>query len=190
MSAWSWLSRATLSLWEQAKREHSSPREIGCSVGLGVFSGCTPAFGFHMWVAIALASLLRLNRLWAFVGSRISFTPVYAWIVFCEIEGAHRLRTGSWMALSPSEAAAHAWDVLTDWLLGTVLVGGVLGAALGTLAYVLALRSRPRSGEAGDVPSRSRPRSGEAGDATPYTPGEPPLATSESPPSAPPAPAP
>lgn len=164
MSPWDRLRQSARSLWEAAKREHSTPREIGCSVGLGVFSGCTPAFGLHMWVAIGLASLLRLNRLWAFLGSRVSFTPLYCSIVFCEVELAHRLRAGAWASLVPKEAAALAGEWLTDWLLGTVLVGGSLGLTAGFLAYLAALRFSQRT----PVEARSP--------------------SSESPPSAPPAP--
>jgi uncharacterized protein (DUF2062 family) len=166
VSRWRKLKNAALSLWERAKREHSTPREIACSVGLGVFSGCTPCFGFHMWVAIALASVFRLNRLWAFLGSRISFTPVFALISFSEIEFAHRLRTGAWAALSLKDAGTQGWGWLTDWLIGTAIIGTALGITVGVVAYFAAL------GFSRGTPAAARSPS------------------SESPPTAPPAPTP
>jgi uncharacterized protein (DUF2062 family) len=164
------LKQAAVALWERARTERSSPRELACSFGLGVFSGCTPAFGFHMWVAIGLASILRLNRLWALLGSRVSFTPLYAWIVFCEIETAHRLRFGTWAPLAWKEAVAHAPQLLGDWLLGVALLGTAAGLVAGCVAYACALRWR--------------------GAFIPNTPDAPRLPPSESPPTAPPAPAP
>lgn len=128
----------TKRLWERAKREHSTPREVGWSVGLGVFTGCTPFIGFHMWIALGLASLFRLNRLWAFLGSRVSSNVIFVWIAFAEIESAHRLRTGSWMPVAPQEVLAHGWDLALDWLAGAALVGSVLGVLVGLGAYVAA----------------------------------------------------
>lgn len=156
----------TLQLWERAKREHSTPGELALSVGVGVFAGCTPFYGLHMWVALGLATLFRLNRLWAFVGSRISFTPIFAWIAFCEIESAHRLRTGAWARLAPHDALDHGRELLRDWMIGTPIVGFALGAATALLAYAVARRVSPR------------------------TPGEPRPPSSEFPPSAPRAPTP
>jgi uncharacterized protein (DUF2062 family) len=127
-------------LWELARSEHSTPFEIGWSIAVGVFAGCTPFLGFHMWIALALATFFRLNRLWAFVGSRISFAPLLALITFCELESAHRLRTGAWAALSPHDALEHGKELVADWLIGTLLVGGVLAAALGLAASVAARR--------------------------------------------------
>jgi hypothetical protein len=93
-----------------------------------------------MWMAMALATLLGLNRLWALAGSRISFTPVFAGIAFCEIELAHRLRTGVWAELSPHDAIARGKELLGDWLLGTLVVGAVLSTAFGLAAYLAARR--------------------------------------------------
>jgi uncharacterized protein (DUF2062 family) len=160
------LHAATLRLWERAKNEHSTPAELALSVGVGVFAGCTPFYGLHMWAALGLATLFRLNRLWAFVGSRISFTPIFAWITFCEIEVAHRLRTGAWAPLAPRHVLDHARELLTDWMMGTLPVGLALGAVVAAVGYALARRVSRRS------PGGPRPRS------------------SECPPSAPPAPTP
>jgi hypothetical protein len=158
-------------LWQRAKQEHSSPREVGWSVAVGVFCGCTPFIGFHMWLALALATLLRLNRLWAFLGSRISTNVIFAWLAYSEIQCAHRLRTGAWLPLSPRDALAQG-HVFGDWLVGSGLVGAALAAIFGLSAYVLARRWQSSRG--------LRPPA-----STPPGPLPP---SSESPPSAPPAP--
>jgi uncharacterized protein (DUF2062 family) len=159
----------TRDLWDRARREHSSPREIGWSLALGVFCGCTPFVGLHMWLALGGASLLRLNRLWAFLGSRVSTGLLFAWIAFCEIELAHRLRAGAWMALDPSAIAAQRAELFGDWFVGTPLVGFPAATLVGLVAYGLAHRARSRA-------------------LTPRTPDAPPPPSSGSPRSAPPAP--
>jgi uncharacterized protein (DUF2062 family) len=121
--------------WERARREPSSPREIALSVGLGVFSACTPFLGLHMWIAMGLATVFRLNRVWAFLGSRSTFMPIFAGVVFAEIEVAHRLRNGQWLPLVASEALARGSELLWDWAVGTVVVGGAIAVAATVVAY-------------------------------------------------------
>jgi hypothetical protein len=119
-----------------------------------------------MWLALALATLFRLNRVWAFLGSRVSSNVIFVWIAFAEIELAHRARTGDWARLAPRDALVHGKELLGDWMLGSAPVGAALGAATGLAAYAFVLRRGL---------TRRRP-------------AEPPPPTSESPPSAPPAP--
>jgi uncharacterized protein (DUF2062 family) len=138
MALWRDLIDRGRALLVQAKNEHSSPREVGFAVATGVFSACTPFLGFHMWIALALATVFRLNRLWAFLGSRISIVPVFLLISFCEIELGHRLRKGKWVAMSVHDALAHGRELGVDWALGTVLVGVALAAAVGLAAYGVA----------------------------------------------------
>jgi uncharacterized protein (DUF2062 family) len=143
-------------LWERAKREPSTPRQVGLSVALGAFVACTPLIGFHFWISLGLATLFRLNRPWAMIASRLSSTPILLLTTSAEIEVAHKLRTGAWVAMSWHDAFAHGRELLFDWILGTVLVGAPIAALAGTLACVLAHRWRrltPRTLEAPHLPS-------------------------------------
>jgi uncharacterized protein (DUF2062 family) len=144
-------------LWRRALREHTTPRELALSVGLGVFVGCTPFIGFHAGMALALATLFRLNRLWALIGSRVSFFVTLPWIVLAEVQVAHRLRTGAWAALSTQDAVDHARAWLLDWWLGVVPVGVGLALAFGALAYAVGALRRRRPSPAPAPSSVSRP---------------------------------
>ena len=127
-------SRA-LGLWRTLKNEHSTPKDVAWAVGIGVYAGCTPAVGFHGWVAVGLAALCRKNKLWAWVGSRISNIFFLPWIILAEIQIAHRVRAGRWLALSVDEVRAAGPAMLLDWLLGSVAVGLTLGLVLGLATY-------------------------------------------------------
>jgi len=128
----------TRALWLRVLREHASPREIGCAVGVGVFAGCTPIVGLHGVLAVALATALRLNKLWAFLGSRVSNLTIFPWIVLAEVQIAHRVRTGAWVAITVDDVLAHGKELLLDWLLGMIPVGGALAVAIGGMAYLVA----------------------------------------------------
>jgi uncharacterized protein (DUF2062 family) len=143
-------------LWRRALLEHATPRELALSVALGVFVGCTPFIGLHAGIALALATLLRLNRLWALIASRVSFFLTLPWIVLAEIQVAHHLRTGAWAALSTRDAVDHAREWLFDWWLGVVPVGTVLAVLFGALAYGVAAVRRRRPSPAPPPSSESR----------------------------------
>jgi uncharacterized protein (DUF2062 family) len=131
---------ATKDLWRAAVRERATPIGIAGSIAVGVFIGCSPFIGFHAGLALVAATVLRLNRLWAVVGSRVSFFLLLPWITLAEIETAHRLRTGRWAPLSVADARAHAGDWFLDWGLGAIPVGAALALVLGGVAYIVAAR--------------------------------------------------
>jgi uncharacterized protein (DUF2062 family) len=127
-------------IWRLALSERASPRQIGLAVALGVFVGCSPAIGFHGGIALACATVLRLNRLWAWIGSRSSAIVVLPFIVYAEVETAHFMRTGSWVTLDRQRVLEQAAVLLGDWFLGMFPVGGALAALLGFAAFTLARR--------------------------------------------------
>ena len=164
------LWKQTRDLWERARKEHSTPREVGWSVGIGVFCGCTPLLGLHMWLALLLASVLRLNRLWAFLGSRVSTNVLFVWIAFGEIEVAHHLRAGTWASLAPSGVLAQGKELLADWVLGTILVGGPLALIVGLLAYASARRWQAQRDVTSRTPVAPRPPTSGSRPSTPPAP--------------------
>jgi uncharacterized protein (DUF2062 family) len=156
-------------LWKLAKSERASPREIAWAVGLGAFAGCSPAIGFHGPLAIGLATLARKNRLFAWLGSRISNMLMLPFIALAEVQVAHRLRTGSFVELTTDNALELAPKLLLDWCLGMFPVGGAIGLVMGFSAYGLArrrdrLRERATAlaataeGAASDPPATTPPK--------------------------------
>lgn len=129
-------------LWLLALNEHATPAEIGWAVGVGVFVGCSPFLGLHGWIAVGVATLLRLNRLWAFLGSRVCTIVVLAWIAMAEIELAHRVRTGAWLPLRPATVFQEGRALILDWCLGALVIGALLGLLVGAAAYMIARRKQ------------------------------------------------
>lgn len=127
-------------LYKLAKSERATPREIFWAVFVGVFAGCTPAVGVHGPLALALATLLRKNRLFAWLGSRISNVALLPLIVIAEVQISHRVRTGAWLELDREHVYDKAHELLLDWCLGTIPVGCALGLLVGAGAWWFAAR--------------------------------------------------
>jgi uncharacterized protein (DUF2062 family) len=133
-------------LWALAKNERASPKELAWAIALGVFAGCTPAVGVHGWVALGLATIFRKNRLFCWIGSRISNVVIIPWIIIAEVQLSHRLRTGSFVELHESDALEKAPTLILDWILGSFPVGIALAALLGVLSfYAFRFRDRRRA---------------------------------------------
>jgi uncharacterized protein (DUF2062 family) len=157
-----------LRLWQLAKSERAAPGEIGWAVAMGAFVGCTPAVGLRPWIAVALATIFRKNRLFCYLGSHTSnilFTP---FITLAEIQLAHRVRTGAFMDLDRQHIVDQAPALFLDWCLGAVPVGITIAATLGFVAYAIARR-------------RDAARARALADATPPSPAELPPPSSGSP---------
>jgi uncharacterized protein (DUF2062 family) len=147
-------------LWKLAMSERASPREIGWAVAIGAFAGCTPAIGFHGAVAIAIATVFKKNRLFAWLGSRISNMVFLPFIAIAEVQLSHRLRTGAWVTLDQEHAVAQAGTLLLDWCLGTIPVGAFIGFVMGMASWVLARgRDRRRAARAIAETSTTEPGS-------------------------------
>lgn len=156
-----WLWRKIKTLWQLAKNERATPKEIFWAIFLGVFVGCTPALGFHTVVVLAVATLFRVNRLFAWIGSRSSNALVLPFIIIAEIQVAHLVRTGSWATLDRSTIQLeHPFQsvgpLLLDWFIGTIPVGCALGALLGLGAWRLAVVRDRRKARAAALQEEER----------------------------------
>ena len=119
------------------RTEHTSAGREAAAIGVGVFIGCTPFYGFHLLICWVVASVLRLNRVYVYLAANIS-NPVFApFLIFSELQTGAWLRHGAFQSLTL--AAIRAADLQSfglDYLLGAVVVGAVLGlvTAAGTYA--------------------------------------------------------
>jgi len=132
-------------LWKLAKSERATPREIGWAVAIGAFAGCTPAVGVHGPLAMALATLFKKSRLFAWLGSRISNMVMLPFIALAEVQVAHRLRVGTWLEIDRRQVLDRAGDLLLDWCLGTIPVGFAIGGVMGIVAWAIAHRRDARA---------------------------------------------
>jgi SAM-dependent methyltransferase len=110
-----------------------------CAIGVGLFIGCLPFYGFHLLLCWLVGPLLRLNRLKVYLAANVSNPIVAPLLVFVELQTGAWLRTGSFLALTLETARTITpWQFGAHLMVGSVAVGGLL-AAIGGVATYLAL---------------------------------------------------
>lgn len=124
--------------------EESNAR-MAAAIGLGVFMGVMPIWGYQMVCAFALAHFFRLNKVITLVASNISLPPLIPFIVFggywtgCKMLGRPVL-------LSPDQITlSSAGGMLLQYVLGSIIFGAVLALLCWALSLLLLTVFRRRS---------------------------------------------
>jgi uncharacterized protein (DUF2062 family) len=128
-------------------RLQGSPEAIARGLAAGVFSGWFPWFGFQILIAIALATVVRGNRLAAAIATWVSnpftYLPIFA---FNYQVGQWLLPGSNPVTLKPlntnQELLALSSDILVALALGCVVVGIVVSLATYGLGREMIYRVR------------------------------------------------
>src|SRR6185369_11571538 len=127
------------------RTEGGSPGKVAAAVGLGVFIGCSPFWGFHIVLCLLLARLLGLNRVLTALASHISFPGFSLLVIWAEVE------IGRWLRRAPL-LSAHSFKADDLWhlawwkqcgfdvVVGSFILGPVLALLLAVPTYWIALR--------------------------------------------------
>jgi uncharacterized protein (DUF2062 family) len=112
------------------------------AIGLGIFIGCLPFYGFHLMLCWAAGWLLKLNRLKLYLAAQLS-NPFFApTLIFVEIQVGAWLRRGSMHPLTLEGVSTASLAVFgLDALVGSLLVGGVLGIGMAAATYAMSRAS-------------------------------------------------
>lgn len=116
---------------------HDSPEKKALSIALGVFVGIAPCWGFQTAITIALAVVLRLNKVLAFTFSHISLPPMIPLVIYAS------LWVGAWVSPSPDVVAfegisfAIIREHISQYLIGSLLLATGMATFIGFLSYFL-----------------------------------------------------
>lgn len=123
-------------------RESSSPFWLAVAVWFGIFLGALPLIACHTVVIIYVAYRFHLNKIAAVAASQFCMPPLVP--ALC-IEVGYYLRTGTFLLdLSWERWLLEVHHRLWEWLLGSLIVGPVLGFIGGIIVYAVAGRIRNR----------------------------------------------
>jgi uncharacterized protein (DUF2062 family)/SAM-dependent methyltransferase len=120
------------------RTEGGGHRREAVAVGVGVFIGALPVYGLHLILCLAAGSLLRLNRLKLYVAANISNPLMAPLLILSEIQAGALARRGELQSMTLSAVKAiDPWTFGTDLIVGSVIVGALLGVTLGAATYLL-----------------------------------------------------
>ena len=114
--------------------EHAhNPLRLASAVGLGLFCGIAPIWGYQMLAAAAIAHLLRLNKAIALLASNISIPPIAPFILYASLALRHWLFTGHSLDFSAQQMTrGKILQYLGQWCVGSIALG-TLVAGFGTM---------------------------------------------------------
>jgi uncharacterized protein (DUF2062 family) len=145
--AWSFGKRKTIrqTIADFFSEHAHEPARVALAVGLGLFCGIAPIWGYQMLAAATLAHFLRLNKAITLIASNISIPPIMPFILYGGLAMGHWLFTGHALNFSTQHfTRALALKCLGEWCVGSVALGAVVGT-MGTLTtYSVARLFRPR----------------------------------------------
>ena len=145
--AWSLRERQTMGqVLREFFVEHAhEPGRLACAVGLGLFCGVAPIWGWQMVVAAAVAHRLQLNKVIALLASNISILPLAPVILWGGLETGHRMFTGQWLEISvKAMTRSTISEHLLHWVVGSLVLAAATGAAGAALTYAVARLVRRR----------------------------------------------
>jgi SAM-dependent methyltransferase/uncharacterized protein (DUF2062 family) len=146
------MRRRIHALWQQLVNEHTAPARLGAAVFVGCVVGCTPLFGLHFFVCVALALAFGLNKLVVYGAANLSIPPMVPLLGFASVQLGERIRHGKWLALRRADFAWHNIRVVAkaffiDWTVGGVALGATIGLVAGGATWMI-LRRRGRAVDA------------------------------------------
>jgi uncharacterized protein (DUF2062 family) len=138
-------------------RLQGSPEELARGMASGVFAGSFPLFGFQILIGVAIATVLRGNRIMAAASTWISnpftYLPIFAF----------NYQVGVWILGTSSTKGFTDLDSLRGWAdMGTevsarlMLGSALVGLVAGLLSYYLGLPLVRRIRQRRSSPSRVR----------------------------------
>lgn len=124
-------------LLSELMKEGLSPARAAAAVFVGCFMGVVPIYGLQSVVAIGLAVLMKLNKPLTFAATFVNNPILQPFLVFASIELGHLFLHGRFLPPRLSELRELAiQQQLGAWLLGSVVLGLILGGVAAGSTYV------------------------------------------------------
>lgn len=133
-------------------RLQGTPEQLARGMASGVFSGCYPLFGFQTIIGIAVAMVLRGNRIMAAAATWVSNPFTYVPIFAFNFQVGHWLLGGGPVDVFSDLDSLKGWmdmgaDVTVRLMLGSTVVGIVAGVLSYFFGLYLIRRIRQRKFE-------------------------------------------
>lgn len=125
----------------QLRTEGSTPAANALAVGLGVFIGCLPLYGFHWLLCVVFARLLGVSRVKTYLAANLSNPLIAPLLLYVELGVGHWIFAGRWPSLSLERLReAGVVGLGRDLVVGSLVVGALLAALFGAAVFRIARR--------------------------------------------------
>jgi len=142
------VSRNPLKVLGKICKEHTSPLWLAMAVWVGIFMGALPLFAIHTIAIIYVTHRLHLNKVAAVAASQFCMPPVVP--VLC-IQMGYYLRKGELLLdFSWQRWLLEIHERFWEWLIGSLLIGPLLGLIGAGVMYWMAAGIQNRKENNGD----------------------------------------
>jgi len=111
--------------------------KLAVSVGMGMFMGVVPIWGWQMMASFGIAYVLKLNRLVTVAASNISLPPVLPFILLASYYTGGLLLGVHTAVMMPGAGFQWIKHNLAQYLVGSIVFGIALGLVSGFITFVL-----------------------------------------------------
>ncbi|MEN8257918.1 MAG: DUF2062 domain-containing protein [Thermodesulfobacteriota bacterium] len=135
-----------IKLFKTLLRQHNTPLQIATAVWLGIFMGALPLIAVHTIAIIYASHKLHLNKMAAVAASQLCMPPL---VPFLCIQIGFFLRFGHFLSEFTMETLVHQLGFrLWEYLLGSLVLGPLLGLVVALVCYFTALALKKRNSSA------------------------------------------
>jgi uncharacterized protein (DUF2062 family) len=123
-------------LSENILHSQDSNFKKAASIALGVFVGISPFWGFQTVLVLALAVLLRLNKVIAFAFSNVSFPPFIPFIIYGSLQlGSYFVTSDATISFDRSLTFSDVKANLLQYVIGSFTLATFSAIIFGSIAY-------------------------------------------------------
>ncbi len=120
--------------------QEGSPSQRALGLGIGIFSGCFPFFGFQTVIGVFLAKVLKANTILAALGTWISNPFTYIPLYYFNYKVGSLLLNGDksivdFSHITTQELWSQGWYLSSRLLTGSIFVGLITGVIGGLCLY-------------------------------------------------------
>ena len=123
----------------------SSNNNIAGSIGLGVFFGIFPVWGYQMLIAAFVAHFLKLNKVLTLISSNISIPPMIPFILYASFYTGGVVLGREFVIDFSSISFERVYNDMVQYLLGAVTLSVICGVVAYVLSFLLLVIFRRKS---------------------------------------------
>jgi uncharacterized protein (DUF2062 family) len=128
--------RHPVALIKMLLKENTTPEGLAAAAGVGVLLATLPLLFIHTIVILYVTARLHLNKIMAVSIQNLCNPPL---VPLACIELGHYIKYGRWLTAVSREGVFGQISIgLSDWLLGSLIVGPILAAVVGIGVFFIA----------------------------------------------------